>query len=151
MRQAPSFISACFRRFVRTCINQPTAANLGQSYKPTDSRVEGTSSGSRLIRQEARATDFNISQATALTVAAAACNSNVPPTAESAGRLPSLFLTSPQTERWTWTPMATSLLAAKDSARFIACAQVTRRSAIRHLRSTRLRRLTWVASYLVAA
>src|SRR5438132_5216112 len=151
MRQAPSFTSTCFRHFVRTCTARPTAVNPGQSYKPTDSRAGATSSGSRLIRPEARATDFNTSQATALTVAAAACNSNAPPTAGSPGRLPSLFLTSPQTEHLMWTPMVTFSSAAKDSARFIACARATRRSAIRHLHSTRLRRLTWVASYLVAA
>ena len=56
-------------------------------------------------------------------------NSNGPPTAGSPGRLPSLFLMSPQTERSTWTPMGTSLSVAKDSARFIVCARAMRRSA----------------------
>src|SRR5262249_49851758 len=79
-RQAPSFTSAFLRRFVRTCTARPTAANRGQSFSQTDSRVEATSNGLQLIKQAALGMDSNTSQAMAATVITAALwNSNAPP------------------------------------------------------------------------
>src|SRR3989442_10181385 len=45
MRHEPYFILVCFKRFVRTCILQPTAASLGQNSKRTDLRVAAISNG----------------------------------------------------------------------------------------------------------
>src|SRR5262249_20216665 len=115
MRQAPSFTSAFFRHFVRTCTARPTAANPGQSCSPTDLRVEATSNGLRLIRQAALGMDSNTSQAMAPTVITAALwNSNAQPTAESPGRLQSIYLTIPQSELSTWILTATSSSGEKD-------------------------------------
>src|SRR5436190_14577642 len=150
MRQAPSFTSAFLLHFVRTCIDQPTAANPGQSCKPTDSPVAATRSGSPSTRRTVRDTAFNTSQTTALTVAAVACNSNARPTAESPGRPRLLFLTSQQPEHWTWTRMATFLLVAKDSAHFIAFVPATRSLAVRPQPLIRSHRSTWVASSVVS-
>src|SRR5437773_7041117 len=88
----------------------------------------------------------NTSQTTALTVVAAAWNSNAPPTAGSPGRLRSLFLTGLTWERSTWTPMATSLSVAKDSATFLVCARAMRRSGARRQLLTEAPKSTWVAA-----
>src|SRR5947199_3570646 len=113
MRQAPSFTSAFFRHFVRTCTGQLTAVNPGQSFSPTASRVGATSNGLPSIRPAVRGTDSNISLATELIVAATASNSNARPTAGSPGRPQSLFQPDLQTRRSMWTPTAISLSAEK--------------------------------------
>src|SRR5437016_4633468 len=92
MRRAPSSTSAFFRHFVTTFIAQSTAGNPGQSFRPTDWRVEAIRSGLLSIRLAARGTGSSINLGTRL-LAAAAANSAGPRMAGSPGRLPSLFLT----------------------------------------------------------
>ena len=70
-------------------------------------------------------------------IAAAACNSNVPPTAGSPGRRRLLFLKGLYLGRSTWTPTAIFLSAAKDSIPFTAFARAMHRSGDRHQPSTR--------------
>ena len=69
-----------------TCGARQTAASPGWSGHRTKEQEEATSNGSLSIRPAARDTAFNIRQTMALTVAASAWNSNVPPTAGSPGR-----------------------------------------------------------------
>ena len=74
------------------------STNGGQSWvysQAKEAPAEATSSGLPSIRQTARDMDFNTSQTTALTAAAAAWNSNVPPTVGSPGRLQSHVPHSP--------------------------------------------------------
>ena len=107
------------------------STNGGQSwtcYRAKEAPAEATSSGSPSIRPTARDMDSNTSRTTALTAAAAACNSNVPPTAGSHGRRPSLFPTRLYTERSMWTRTAISLSAEK-GAPFSAFARAMPRSA----------------------
>ena len=68
---------------------------LDAALRRAEAPAAATSNGSRSIRPTARGMDSNTRQTTALTAAAAACNSNVPPTAGSPGRRRSLFLTAP--------------------------------------------------------
>src|SRR5262245_40947453 len=113
MKQEPSFTSACFKHFVKTCTGQPTAVNPGWSFSPPGWRVAATSNGSPSIRPAVRGTDSNISLATEQIVAAAGSNFNGRPTAELPGRLRSLFQPGQQTGRSMWTPTVISLSAEK--------------------------------------
>ena len=65
----------------------------GSYFRAKEAGAAATSSGSPSIRPTARDMDSNTSQTTALTAAAAAWNSSVPPMVGSPGRLRSLFLT----------------------------------------------------------
>ena len=147
-----SFSTSVFNRtltcpfFATTCGARQTAVRPGWSNHPTEARAEATSSGSPSIRPTALDMDSSINQTTALTVAAAECNSNAPWMAESPGRLRSLFLAGLTWERSTSTPTATSLSVAKDSATLIVCAQAMRSSGVRHRPLTEPRPSTWGAA-----
>src|SRR6266566_3629919 len=136
MKQERFFILAFYRHFVMTCGARQMAANLGHGCHPREAQAEATRSGSRSIRPTARDMAFNTSQTTALTVAAAACNSNGPPTAGSPGRRRSIFLTGLYMERSTWPPTAT-FLSVEKAAPFTAFAPAMRKSGTRRQLLTR--------------
>ena len=115
MKQGPFSILAFYRHFVMTCGARQMVVNPGHGCRPREARVEATRSGLPSIRPTARDTASNTSLGT-LRPAAAAVSSAVPRTAGSLGRLRSLFLTGLTSERSTWTPTATCMSAAKDSA-----------------------------------
>src|SRR5581483_4303201 len=147
-----SFSTSVFNRtltchfFATTCGGQPMAGKPGWNVHPTEALAEATNNGSQSIRPPGRDMAFNISQTTALTAAAAACNSNAPPMAASPGKLQLLFLTGPSSARSTWTAMATSSLVAKVSPILIVCARATRRLAAKRLLSTASLKSTWAAA-----
>ena len=100
MRQGIFSISVSSRMcnspfFATTCGARQTAANPGRCCLAREARAAATSNGSPSIRPLARGMASNTSQTTALTVAAAACNFNVLPTAGSPGRRQSLFPMGP--------------------------------------------------------
>src|SRR6266545_4596538 len=151
MKWATSFISVSSRTktcrfFVTICGARPTAAKLGWSAHLTEAQAAATRSGSPSIRPPAQDTASNTRQTTALTVAAAACNFNVPPTAGSPGRRRLVFLTRLYTERSTWTLMVTFLSAAKETWGSFASVRAMRRSGARHRLLTEAPPSTWVAS-----
>ena len=77
--------------FAMTCGARSTAANPGRCSRAREAPAAATSNGSRSIRPTARGTGSNTRQTTALTAAAAGCNSNVPSTAASPGRIASYY------------------------------------------------------------
>ena len=91
----------------------------------------GDKDGLQSTRRTGRDMDFNIRQTTALTAAGAACNFNGPPMAASRGRRRLVFLTRRYMEPSTWTPMATSMSAAKGTP-FTVSAPATHKSGAKH-------------------
>src|SRR6266478_7837985 len=151
MRQAISSISVFSRMYnshfsATTCGARQTAVNPGRCCLAREEEVVATRSGSLSIRRPALGMASNTSQTTALTVAAAAWNFNVLPTAGSPGRRRLIFLIRLYTERSTWTLTATCLSAAKETAGSFASDRALPRSGARHQLLTEAPPLTLVAS-----
>ena len=95
MKQAPSSTLAFFRHFVRTCTGQPTAANPGQSCKPTDSRGGGDKQWFTIDKTGGPGHGFQYQSSDGANCSGSGVNSNARPTAGSPGRPQSLFHSEP--------------------------------------------------------